>query len=145
MTHTRPRLSPISKLLAIPPNEFAAIFATASSVATTCFRLIKVTVYVPLERGLQINAFYNFNKCIFISENLTGQKSMYGETCIFYLRTESATTTVDDTSEGFIATVRQNVSLQPSAGTRGSPLHLTTLPLANEIITTGLRVDVCSL
>ena len=52
VTLTRPRLSPISKLLAVSPNEFAAVFATASPITTTCFRLIEVTIHVPLERDL---------------------------------------------------------------------------------------------
>lgn len=51
---TRPRLSPISELLAVPSDELAAgSLATASSAAAARFRLIKVTVYVSLECGLR--------------------------------------------------------------------------------------------
>lgn len=57
---TRPRLPPISKLFAIPPNELAAGFTTTSSVAAARFRLIKMTIYVPLESGLRTNFIYNF-------------------------------------------------------------------------------------
>ncbi|EZA48968.1 hypothetical protein X777_12414 [Ooceraea biroi] len=52
MKLTRPRLSPISKLLAVPPNELAAVLATASPAAAARFRLIKVTIHVPLEGSL---------------------------------------------------------------------------------------------
>ncbi|KYN39696.1 hypothetical protein ALC56_06191 [Trachymyrmex septentrionalis] len=52
MTLTRPRLSPISKLLAIPPNELATVLATTSSVSVARFRLIEVTIHVPLKGGL---------------------------------------------------------------------------------------------
>ncbi|KYQ49741.1 hypothetical protein ALC60_11186 [Trachymyrmex zeteki] len=55
MTLTRPRLPPISKLLAISSNELAAILATTSSVSVTCFRLIEVTIHMPLKGGLQMN------------------------------------------------------------------------------------------
>ncbi|KYN09404.1 hypothetical protein ALC57_18466 [Trachymyrmex cornetzi] len=55
MTLTRPRLSPISKLLAIPPNELATVLATTSSVSVARFRLIEVTIHVPLKGGLQMN------------------------------------------------------------------------------------------
>jgi len=49
---TRPRLSPISKLLAIPPNELATVLATTSSVSVARFRLIEMTIYMPLKGGL---------------------------------------------------------------------------------------------
>ncbi|KYN06812.1 hypothetical protein ALC62_02195, partial [Cyphomyrmex costatus] len=52
---TRPRLPPISKLLAIPPNELAAILATTSSISAARFRLIEVTIHVPLKGDLQMN------------------------------------------------------------------------------------------
>lgn len=52
MILTRPRLPPISKLLAIPSNELAAVLATASTIIVARFRLIEVTIHVPLESGL---------------------------------------------------------------------------------------------
>lgn len=62
-----------------------------------------------------------------------------------YLRAESAATAVDDASKRFIAAMRQNVSLQPSTGTRGPTLHLAALPLTDEIVAASLRVDVLGL
>lgn len=59
-----------------------------------------------------------------------------------YLRAESAATAVDYTPEGLVASVRQHVSFQPPSRTGTPPLHLAALPLADEIITSGLRVDV---
>lgn len=132
---TRPRLPPISKFLAIPPDKLAATFATTSSVAAARLRLIKVSVYVPLESGLQQKKF-----AFVISKD-----SRIITRIDYYLRTEPTTATVDNASEGFIAAVRQNVSLQPSSGTRGPPLHFASLPLTDEIVAAGLRVDVRSL
>ena len=59
-----------------------------------------------------------------------------------YLRAESAAAAVDYAPEGFVASVEQHVSFEPPSRTGTPPLHLAALPLADEIIASGLRVDV---
>ena len=59
-----------------------------------------------------------------------------------YLRAESAAAAVDYAPEGFVASVGQHVSLEPPSRTGTPALHLAALPLADEIIASGLRVDV---
>lgn len=107
---TRPRLPPISKLLAISSNELAAVLATTSPVIAARFRLIEVTIHMPLEGGLQMNTD---NFLIFFQTQASDMRGKHSH----YLRAESETATVHDAPKGFITAMRQNMSLQPSSGT----------------------------
>lgn len=69
----------------------------------------------------------------------------YSKAPLYYLRAESTSTTVDDALEGFVAAVGEDVSLQPSPGAGGSALDLATLPVADEVVATGLCYDVSRL
>lgn len=52
---TRPRLSSVSKFLAILSNEFATVFTAAPSIIVSSFWLIEVIIYVPFEGRLRTN------------------------------------------------------------------------------------------